>query len=330
MNQAKLTAGDPLSELPAGSRLLSVIPERLGDALMTTPALDVLKAARPDLSVDILALSPVAAEVYRHNPRANQVLAWPGADADRLRREYAVALHTHPDPDYPALTRLGLPVATPAAGAPRTSHQAQVQVDFIVRALGLAAAPCTPGYRFDVAEADTTAAQTLLLQQGYRPGHDVLVGCVPGCGRLAHRTWKFWRPLVHKRAWPVAAWCELARLARADQPRVRLVVFGHGREERLARHLRRAAPDCIYAVNALSLAATAALMNQLCVLVTPDTGLLHLACARGVAMVGLFGATDPRQTGPYQPRARVQYLVQPSMAAITPDMAWRAARDLLP
>jgi heptosyltransferase II len=45
-----------------------------------------------------------------------------------------------------------------------------------------------------------------------------------------------------------------------------------------------------------------ALLGELTVLVTPDSGPAHLAAAVGVAVVTLFGPTDPRLTAPRGPR----------------------------
>jgi len=43
---------------------------------------------------------------------------------------------------------------------------------------------------------------------------------------------------------------------------------------------------------------TASLIAQCKVMVTNDTGLMHLACAVGTPVIALFGSTDPRWTGP--------------------------------
>ncbi len=53
------------------------------------------------------------------------------------------------------------------------------------------------------------------------------------------------------------------------------------------------------AAGVLSLAATAALLARCSCLVSSDTGPLHLATAVGTPVVGLYGSTDPRRTGPF-------------------------------
>jgi heptosyltransferase I len=51
--------------------------------------------------------------------------------------------------------------------------------------------------------------------------------------------------------------------------------------------------------SALDVLSMAALLSVCRCLVAPDTGALHMACALGVPVVGLYGATNPLHTGPY-------------------------------
>ncbi len=54
----------------------------------------------------------------------------------------------------------------------------------------------------------------------------------------------------------------------------------------------------VSAAGELSLDQTAALLAQCKCLVSSDTGPLHLATAVQTPVVGLYGSTDPRRTGP--------------------------------
>ena len=46
-------------------------------------------------------------------------------------------------------------------------------------------------------------------------------------------------------------------------------------------------------------------LSALSLFVSADCGVLHLACASGVPVVGIFAVTDPDEWGPYGPRDRV-------------------------
>jgi len=55
----------------------------------------------------------------------------------------------------------------------------------------------------------------------------------------------------------------------------------------------------------LSIADSAALLARCNCLVSADTGPLHLAAAVQTPVIGLFGSTDPRRTGPIGKRHQV-------------------------
>lgn len=80
--------------------------------------------------------------------------------------------------------------------------------------------------------------------------------------------------------------------------------------------------------------ATIARMN---LLVTPDTGPMHLAAALGTPVVALFAGRDPRDCGPYTDPAHYAVLraeeterPEAGLAAISADVAFAAATTFLP
>lgn len=81
------------------------------------------------------------------------------------------------------------------------------------------------------------------------------------------------------------------------------VVFVGGREDRklvedvMARMKRKA----VSVAGEFPIARTAALLARCKCLVSSDTGPLHLATAVQTPVVGLYGSTDPRRTGPVGP-----------------------------
>ena len=56
---------------------------------------------------------------------------------------------------------------------------------------------------------------------------------------------------------------------------------------------------------AMSLDQLIALTRRVSLCVAGDTGPLHLACALGRPVVGIYGPTDPGRNGPYGTRFRV-------------------------
>ncbi len=78
------------------------------------------------------------------------------------------------------------------------------------------------------------------------------------------------------------------------------VVFIGGSEDReLVRTVMMAMKEkAVSAAGELSISHSAALLAWCACLVSSDTGPLHLATAVGTPVVGLYGSTDPRRTGP--------------------------------
>lgn len=104
--------------------------------------------------------------------------------------------------------------------------------------------------------------------------------------------------------WPAPRFAELAaRLA--DEGHDVVLVAGPG-EEGLASGVASASGRELPVLGAdLDLAELAALLAQLNLLITNDSGPMHLAAAVGTRCVALFGPTDPRRTAPLGPGHQV-------------------------
>ena len=79
-----------------------------------------------------------------------------------------------------------------------------------------------------------------------------------------------------------------------------VVVFVGGVEDRnlVQGVMGRMKEKAVCAAGELTLPESAALLAQSACLVSSDTGPLHLGTATGIPVVGLYGSTDPRRTGP--------------------------------
>ncbi len=100
--------------------------------------------------------------------------------------------------------------------------------------------------------------------------------------------------------WPVEHFQDLIRqLGRADAS-LRFVILGGGEDVDLGARLSEALPDrCLDLTGRLTLAETIEWLRRCSVMVTNDTGPMHAGAALGTPIIGLFGPTDPRRTGPY-------------------------------
>jgi lipopolysaccharide heptosyltransferase I len=104
-------------------------------------------------------------------------------------------------------------------------------------------------------------------------------------------------------AWPNKRWpaerfgevCSFLRDVRGLQP---YVVWGPGEEE-LARAVSDASNGAARVAPATAVPDLLALCRAAALMVSGDTGPLHIAAAAGTPAVGIFGPTDPARNGPW-------------------------------
>jgi heptosyltransferase-1 len=164
-------------------------------------------------------------------------------------------------------------------------------------------------------------ADQVLASSGKQPA--VLVN--PGAGWGAKR-------------WPVERYAAVA--SSLAQQGFRVFVNAGPGEESLAEDLRHQSHNAVTVLNN-SLAQLIAMTRRVALVIAGDTGPLHLACALGRPVVGIYGPTDPSRNGPFGTRSRVlrspesrrDHTRRPETEAglltISPEDVLRAAGELL-
>ena len=102
-----------------------------------------------------------------------------------------------------------------------------------------------------------------------------------------------------EKLWPAEGYGAVARGLRERGLRA-LVSWGPG-EEALADRVVAASAGAAERCFPTGLRAFVELARRARVMVAADTGPLHLACAVGTPVVGIFGPTDPGRNGPFHP-----------------------------
>ena len=135
---------------------------------------------------------------------------------------------------------------------------------------------------------------------------------LPARPALAARLREVWRPegarwialqpgarWLNKR-WPAEYFVELIRRLNMPATDWRFAILGGRDDAGLGAQISQADPRCCLDLTGkLSLPETVEWLRWSELLVTNDTGPMHLAAALGKPVVALFGPTDPRRTGPY-------------------------------
>ena len=102
-----------------------------------------------------------------------------------------------------------------------------------------------------------------------------------------------------EKMWPVGHFAQLADMLQSDT-QAQLILLGSASEmSRTATIQQLTQAHMISAVGQTSIAQLAALLRRCTAIVSADTGPLHIAVAVGTPVVGLYGASDPRKTGPW-------------------------------
>ncbi|HEY5228614.1 MAG TPA: glycosyltransferase family 9 protein [Opitutaceae bacterium] len=288
--------------MPRGTRVWIRMPNWLGDAMMALPLIRAIRASRPDAGVTLLckaAFVPllealgVADAVRALPPHGPGYFAWFAA----LRSSYPdvwILLTNSTRGDLEARIA-GAPqrfgISRPGRRRPLLSHTYPLPAGFdeanyhqlevwgnFLRHFGLELAPDrTP---FDPALLSAAPRPDLgLCASGRRP-----IGIIAGSENMPSKRW------------PVEHWQSLIEAF----PRERFILFGTEADSAITSRIAEGFGEAWVRDMAgkTSLASLAAALTDCRLLVSNDTGGVHLANALGVPVIALFGPTNPVRTSP--------------------------------
>lgn len=302
-----------MNEMNEPRRLLAVNLNYLGDVLFTTPALSVLRARFPRAVIDTF-VGERAATLLEGNRDVDRIIPRPprgGLGRNRALRRVLL------DGRYDAVLLFQSILASAALAASTTRVPVRVGFaqDGCAFFLTHSVAPRRPGEHVVdayVRLAEATAEAAFGPQPGTPPPPRLKIALA-----AEERAWadefirasEITRPVAAlvigtssgrpQKRWPEEYWPLLAdRLWNAAG--VASVLIGGPEEIEVASRVRAAARSPVAsAVGRTSPRQMAALTARCGVVVSGDTGPLHVATAVGTPTVALFGSTDPSETGPW-------------------------------
>jgi heptosyltransferase-1 len=98
--------------------------------------------------------------------------------------------------------------------------------------------------------------------------------------------------------WPPVYFAEVARALRAHQGLKSLVLWGPA-ERDLAQGIVEASEGAAAVSPETAIADLVSLSKAAALMISGDTGPMHIAAAAGTPIVGIFGPTDPARNGPW-------------------------------
>lgn len=331
-------------------------PNWVGDAVLAIPAMKAVRALFPDAEITLF-VRPFVAGLYAAAPFIDKVWseAKPSSLADWIRitrdirnRRFDMALLL-PNSFESALMMLlgGVPqrvgyategrqwlLTNAVTAASKSSHQMQYYL-YLVKVISATWRSASPRVESPSIEIEATAqerntARRLLAREGIPIEAPFLV-LSPGA---AYGTAKRW----HEDRFATVA----ETLAR--ELGFYVAVIGSEMEQPIAARIceRTVCATAILA-GKTSLETLIGVLAESSLIITNDSGPMHIAAALGVPTVAIFGSTDETVTGPYGLRTRiVKHPVECSpcllrhcpidhrcMNGITVDEVCRAARELV-
>lgn len=315
----------PVSREDASHRILIMRAGAFGDILMGTPLLAALRDAYPNAHLTWIA-EQAESQAIDASPFLDEYLSWSTpywkktlrrglyplwlVRALRLQKSlrakhYDVFISFQPE-EWPLLLRgVNAPLTVGVFDTFRRYYRA-AETSRNTRLYTHAYAHPLPGHRIDqylltlkalglpsdvsrqmsmgYTEEDRAYTEQFLSEQGVS-ARDRLVVLTP------FTTWP-------TKCWPVERYAELGdALARLHG--CRIVVIGSGKERDAVQALAAQMQECpVVAAGDLTFRQMAALVDRAALLVSGDTGPMHVATALQTPQVALFGPTAPQWYGP--------------------------------
>ena len=297
-------------------RILVTGANWVGDALMTTPALSCIRKAFPGASISVLTV-PWVEGVYRGHPYLDQTILYERSSKHRgaagkrqLIRELRLSsfdmVLLFPNSFESALLGFlaGIPVragyASDGRGALLTHgikrDKGVIDRHQVAYYLGL---PHSLGWKegerklsLPISRGDEEEARQLLAFKGWREGRPV-VAFAPGASYGPAKKWDSSR------------YAKVADGLIADHS-AQVAIIGSQKDQREAEDMRsRMRGEAWDLTGGTTLGQLAALLARSSLLITNDSGAMHVAAATQTPILALFGPTDPAKTSPYGVRYRI-------------------------
>jgi len=299
-------------------RTLVISPNWIGDAVMAQPLLRRLRERHPDRPIDVLAPTWVA-PVWQAMVEVDTVIESPfkhGSLQWKERKAFAKMLKERGYSDsyvlpntlkfalipwlagikrrvgYKGEMRYGLVnvMHHDDKAAPRPMAQFYAALaDAPVRDLPRPATLPEPKMFVEPSKADAAVARLALPAGTY-------VAFAPGA------------EFGPAKRWPAAYFAELAQTIRAKRPDAQILLLGSPKDRAVCDEITALVPEAHNLAGSTSLSEAIALIARAAVVVTNDSGLMHIGAALGRPVVAIYGPTDPRHTPPLSELAKVLWL----------------------
>ena len=330
-----------VGQLPEPRRILLVRTDRIGELLLTTPAFSAVRESFTGAKIDLM-VRPSSSPVVEGNPSLDSIIKIdPDSDLNSFAKRlkfirrlaasgFDMAIIFNPNKFLNiAVFLAGIPVRV---GYDRKlgfllthaiedkkhlceKHEVEYDLD-LARAAGACAdgkGPCFP-----LSESDERNAEKILKENGIKEAGACFVAIHPSTSNP-------------EKAWPAEKFAEVSDMVM-EKFRASIVIVGGGGERGIADRLKsKARNKVIDLTGKLSLKELGAVLKKASLLISCDSGPVHVASAVETPVVALFGESRPggssKRWGPYGRRHVV--VGKPKVTDITVGEVFEAASGIL-
>lgn len=295
----------------------------IGDALMFSPALRLLRRQFPQARIELLAMFRGVAELYSRNTDVDRVYYRDFLSTNPIssfffllnlrRQRFDVSLTVYPSNRWPyslisfvvgAKKRIGHDYNHVNGRSLNFLNNLRVREDDslhnveenrkLVQLAGVASNAGTPPLTVVLNEEDEAMAKQWISSSGIS-SDDRLIGFHTGSALFKNH--------IHKR-WSAEKFGELGKVL-VQREGAKVLLFGGPEEYAMNESIARLIGPNGIVVKTPTLMSSVAIMKRCAVFVSNDSGLMHIAAGLQLSTVAIFAYTNPAKTSPWKTRTRL-------------------------
>jgi lipopolysaccharide heptosyltransferase II len=304
-------------------KILILALSGIGDALMFTPALKLLRKELPAAQIDALVMFQGTKEIYKNNRNINNVIHFDFIKQGALkslkfilglRKKYDVTINVYPSnrKEYNIISyligaeqrvsvkylrlnkqNLGWLNNTTVLESD-TRHNVQTNIMLIEKLLNKKFND-EPALKITLSREEERFAESY-HQQNIIEQNDFVVGFHPGCATLKNHI---------KRRWEPEKFAELGKKLIKEKNAM-VFLFGGPEEEELKSSINsKIESEKSFIIKTSTFLQSIAVMKRCNVFVTNDSALLHIASALGIKVVAIIGPTNQNYIRPWKTEHKI-------------------------
>lgn len=307
-------------------KILVIALSGIGDALMFTPALKILKQELPDSEIDVLVMFGGARDIFTNNPNINKLIHFNFLNEGSikslrfvlsLRKKYDVTINVYPSNrkeynlisfligarkrvavEYLRMNKKNLGWLNNITVKEDDSlHNVQTNIRMIEKLLDKKI-PEEPKLELFLTQEDLNYAENF-FQEKKISENDFIIGIHPGCATLKNH---------FKRRWEPEKFAELSN-ELIKKFSAKILIFGGPEESELKRQVKNNIPSSgAIIINTDSLNQSSAIMKRCNLFITNDSALMHIASALSLPVVAIIGPTNVNYIHPWKTKYKIATL----------------------